>query len=84
MAEIKDFEGKFNYGGVNGDAGLDAGDGGNFSQATQESHELPENEESQGGLELPAREVTKISQVTPSVTWFLRSVGLSNYYIIRI
>ncbi len=34
--------------------------------------------------ELPAREVTKISQVTPSVTWFLRSVGLSNYYIIRI
>ncbi len=44
-------------------------------------HELPE---SQNGLDLPAREVTKISQVTPSVTWFLRSVGLSDYYVIRI
>ena len=83
MVTIDDFDEKINYGGVN-DAGVDAGDDGNFSQTTQESHELPETEESQGGLELPAREVTKISQVTPSVTWFLRSVGLSNYYIIRI
>ena len=83
MVTIDDFDEKMNYGGANG-AGADAGDGGKFSQTTQESHELPENEESQGGLELPAREVTKISQVTPSVTWFLRSVGLSNYYIIRI
>ena len=71
MVTIDDFDEKMNYGGANG-AGADAGDGGNFSQTTQESHELP------------AREVTKISQVTPSVTWFLRSVGLSNYYIIRI
>ncbi|MGN0734565.1 MAG: ATP-dependent RecD-like DNA helicase [Anaerovoracaceae bacterium] len=28
--------------------------------------------------------VTKISQVTPEVTWFLRNLGFSNYYIIKI
>lgn len=28
--------------------------------------------------------ITKISQVTPEVTWFLRNLGLSNYYIIKI
>ena len=27
---------------------------------------------------------TKISQVTPEVTWFLRNLGFSNYYIIKI
>ncbi len=29
-------------------------------------------------------EITKISQVTPEVTWFLRTLGLTNYYIIKI
>lgn len=28
--------------------------------------------------------ITKISQVTPEVTWFLRELGLSDYYIIKI
>ncbi|MBE6026504.1 MAG: ATP-dependent RecD-like DNA helicase [Clostridiales bacterium] len=28
--------------------------------------------------------ITKISQVTPGVTWFLRGLGLSDYYIIKI
>ena len=28
--------------------------------------------------------ITKISQVTPEVTWFLRGLGLSDYYIIKI
>ena len=28
--------------------------------------------------------VTKISQVAPEVTWFLRNLGFSNYYIIKI
>ena len=28
--------------------------------------------------------ITKISQVTPEVTWFLRNLGFSNYYIIKI
>ena len=28
--------------------------------------------------------ITKISQVTPEVTWFLRDLGFSNYYIIKI
>ncbi len=28
--------------------------------------------------------ITKISQVTPEVTFFLRNLGLSNYYIIKI
>ena len=28
--------------------------------------------------------ITKISQVTPEVTWFLRNLGFSDYYIIKI
>ena len=28
--------------------------------------------------------ITKISQVAPEVTWFLRNLGFSNYYIIKI
>ena len=28
--------------------------------------------------------ITKISQVTPEVTLFLRNLGFSNYYIIKI
>lgn len=28
--------------------------------------------------------ITKISQVAPEVTWFLRDLGFSNYYIIKI
>ncbi len=28
--------------------------------------------------------ITKISQVTPEMTWFLRELGLSDYYIIKI
>ena len=28
--------------------------------------------------------ITKISQVTPEVTLFLRGLGFSNYYIIKI
>lgn len=28
--------------------------------------------------------ITKISQVTPEVTWFLRELGISDYYIIKI
>lgn len=30
------------------------------------------------------KEITKISQVTPEVTLFLRKIGLTNYYIIKI
>lgn len=30
------------------------------------------------------RTITRISQVTPEVTWFLRGLGLSDYYIIKI
>ncbi len=33
---------------------------------------------------LEGRKTTKISQVTPEVTWFLRGLGLSDYYIIKI
>lgn len=30
------------------------------------------------------KNITKISQVTPEVTWFLRNLGFSDYYIIKI
>ncbi|MCQ2555468.1 MAG: AAA family ATPase, partial [Clostridia bacterium] len=30
------------------------------------------------------RQITKISQVTPEVTFFLRELGFSNYYIVKI
>ena len=33
---------------------------------------------------LGSAKITKISQVTPEVTWFLRELGLSDYYIIKI
>ena len=33
---------------------------------------------------LTSAKVTKISQVAPQVTWFLRGIGLSDYYIIKI
>lgn len=33
---------------------------------------------------LESAKITKISQVTPGVTWFLRGLGLSDYYIIKI
>ncbi|MEE3383164.1 MAG: helix-hairpin-helix domain-containing protein, partial [Anaerovoracaceae bacterium] len=29
-------------------------------------------------------QITKISQVAPDVTWFLRQAGLSDYYIIKL
>ena len=36
------------------------------------------------GFETGHSNITKISQVTPEVTLFLRNLGFSNYYIIKI
>ena len=33
---------------------------------------------------LTGQRITRISQVTPEVAWFLRGLGLSDYYVIKI